>query len=98
MNPRRAQALAERQRGLVQRSGLLRDSLHVQLRGVHQPLAWADRAVAAWRWGLLHPQWVAGAGLVLVVLRPRRAVRWGWGLWWAWRRWQAVQAMLSQRG
>jgi hypothetical protein len=97
VNLRRAQALAERQRDLVSRSGQLRGDLRRDAVVVVQPLAWADRALSAWHWLQHHPQWAVGAGLVFAVLRPRRAWRLGWRAWWAWRRWQGLAALLASR-
>jgi phage gp46-like protein len=32
-----------------------------------------------------HPEWPIGAAVVVVLLKPRRALRWGMRLWWGWR-------------
>lgn len=38
-----------------------------------------------------HPQWLAGAALVLAALRPRRAWRWSKRGFIAWRLWRRLQ-------
>ena len=59
------------------------------------PLALADRVRAGWLWLRAHPQLPLAAAVVLVVLRPRRAWRWGLRLWWGWRSWQRMQRWLQ---
>ena len=55
------------------------------------PLAMTDLFAAS---VAAHPQAPLAAAVVLVVLRPRRAWRWGLRLWWGWRSWQRVQRWL----
>jgi hypothetical protein len=88
-------ALALRQQALLLRSAALRADLGRDLRRLQAPLALADRVRAGWQWLRAHPQVPLAAGLVLVVLRPRRAWRWGLRLWWGWRRWRRVQRWLQ---
>ena len=88
-------ALALRQQALLLRSAALRSDLGRDLRRLQAPLALADRVRAGWQWLRAHPQVPLAAGLVLVVLRPRRAWRWGLRLWWGWRRWRRVQRWLQ---
>jgi hypothetical protein len=90
----RLAALARRQQGLLLRSAALRSDLGHDLQRLQAPLALADRVRAGWLWLRAHPQAPLAAAVVLVVLRPRRAWRWGLRLWWGWRSWQRVQRWL----
>ena len=46
-------------------------------RVLQRPLALADRVHEAWRWLRAHPEAPLAALVVVAVLRPRRAWRWG---------------------
>ena len=49
-----------------------------------KPLAFADYGLAAFRYIKGHPAFLVGGGIVLTVLRPRRAGKWlrrGWVVW-----------------
>ena len=79
-----------RRQQLQQRSALLRSQLARETQVLQSPLALADRVGAGWRWLRAHPQWLGVAVLVLVVRRPRRAVRLASRLWVGWRLWQRL--------
>ncbi len=67
--------LRRRERLLLRSAGLRADwAEHVQ--GLRRPLQLADRARAAGSWLAQHPQWPIGAAIVLVLVRPSRALRW----------------------
>jgi len=91
----RGAALEHRQRLLLQRSAELRGALGRDLQRLQPPLALADRVRAAWQWLRAHPQVPLAAGVALLVLRPRRAWRWGQRLWWGWRQWRRLQQLLQ---
>lgn len=91
MSRQRAVALARRQQQLLGRSAELRGQLAHDARVWQPPLALADRVRAGARWLLAHPEVPLSAAAVLLLLRPRRALRWGWRLWSAWRLWQRLQ-------
>lgn len=76
------------------RSAELRLSLHLHARALETPLAIADEARAGARWLREHPEWPLGALATLLVLRPRRVLRWGGRLWWGWRMWHRAQRLL----
>lgn len=90
----RQAARARRQQALLLRSAMLRGDLARDLHRLQAPLALADRLRSGWQWLRAHPQAPLAAVAVLVVLRPRRAWRWGLRLWWGWRSWQRVQRWL----
>ncbi len=98
MNPRRAAVLARRQQSLLLRSAELRGQLARDAMVWQPPLALADRVHAGWRWLRAHPEGPLAAVAVLLVLRPRRALRWGWRLWSGWRLWQRLQRRLQPPG
>lgn len=95
-------ALALRQQRLQMRSEMLRAQITQQAGALEAPLAAADQVRAWARW--LHAQraWIAGAVVVVLVVRPRRAWRvamLGWRLWRVSRRmraWLAVAGILAR--
>ena len=98
MNAHRAAALARRQQLLLVRSSELRGQLARDARAWQPPLALADRVYAGWRWLRDHPEAPLAVAAVLVVMRPRRALRWGWRLWSGWRLWLRLQRRLQPHG
>lgn len=90
-----AARLAQRQQQLLLRSQRLRTEFGQELQRLQPPLRLADRVQAGWRWLRAHPELPLGATLAVVVLRPRRAWRWGLRLWWGWRSWQRLQRWLQ---
>ena len=97
-----ALALADRQRRLLARSAALRERFGSEMAQWQPPLALLDRTQAAagqsWRWLRAHPEVPAGAAVLLLVLRPRRAFSLaflGWRLgrraWKGWRLWQTLR-------
>lgn len=95
MNTLRSATLVRRQQQLLVRSTALRGELAREAMVWQPPLALADRVHAGWRWLRAHPEGPLAAALVLVVLRPRRALRWGWRVWAGWRLWQRLQGRLQ---
>jgi len=89
--------LAQRRERLLQRSAVLRVQLAQDGRALQAPLALADTVREGWHWLRRHPEWPAGAALLLVLLKPRRAWRWASRGWWAWRVWQRAQRLLAGR-
>lgn len=96
MSRARADALRQRQLHLLLRSDRLRQRLGEQAQVLQQPLAWADRAQAAWHWMRAHPGWPVAGVAVLLVLRPRRALHWGPRLIWAWKALRRVQGLMDR--
>jgi hypothetical protein len=96
MNRARELALARRQQRLIFRSAELRHRWAGAATPFRVPLATADRVVDAGRWVQAHPEALLAGAVVLVLLRPRRALRWGFRLWSGWRLWQRVQRMLHR--
>lgn len=101
-------SFAERHRRLLlQREGLrlrsaeLRSQLADEAQVLRTPLQLADQLRSGWQWLRAHPEWPLGALAALVLLRPRRALRWSSRLWWAWGLWQrgqrALQAAVAPR-
>lgn len=90
--------LAQRREQLLVRSAELRLRLAQDGRALEAPLAMADTVRTGWHWLRAHPEWPAGAALLLVLLKPRRALRWASRGWWAWRTWQRAQRLLAAAG
>jgi hypothetical protein len=85
------QAVLDARRGqLVARSQALRERLVQEALPLERPLALADRVRDGARWLVAHPQWIAGAVALPLLLRPRRVLGWALKLWWGWRLWRRV--------
>lgn len=78
------ESLLLRRQELITRSAQLRLELADQAQVIRRPLALTDRALTGLLWLTRHPQWPLGALLIVVILRPQRALRWGGRAWWAW--------------
>ena len=81
--------LAERRNQLIDRAAAQRSALAHNVEPLRARLALVDRGVNAVRYIRRHPALLAGAALLLVVLRPRHAVKWlqrGWLVWQVGRR------------
>ncbi len=93
MNEDRAFALALRQQQLLARSAELRARVAVEIAPLKQRLSTVDRVRSAvsrgWLWLRRHPEVPAGLALAVVVMRPKRALRWGWR--WGRRAWLGWQ-------
>ena len=87
--------LATRKQQLLIRSAELRVTMAHEARALEVPLAVADQVTTGIQWLRNHPQWPAGALVLLAVLRPRRVMNWGTRLWWGWRMWNKAQSWLS---
>jgi hypothetical protein len=80
-----------RQQRLLARSAELRLALGRQAQVMRAPLALADTARSGFDWLRRNPLVPLAALLVLVLLRPRRAMLWagyGWGWWKMFRQFQ----------
>lgn len=64
------------------------------LQGFAPAFAAADTANSIVRWLGRHPQWLAGAAAVVLVVRPRAAFRWLWRGYLAWRVLRRARAAL----
>jgi hypothetical protein len=75
MNPRRLELALRRQR-LQLLSADQREGLAEALGGLAPAFAAIERVREGVRSLLRHPEWLAGAAVVLVVARPRAVMRW----------------------
>lgn len=84
---------------LIERIATQRAILGRRVQPVHDVLDAADRTLAAVRTGThyvkSHPGMVASVAALLVVLKPRRAWRWGRRTFIAWRTWRALREQLQ---
>jgi hypothetical protein len=71
----RAERLAARRRRLVAQSQALRTELTLQLKPLSQSLATVDSGMRIFTRIRQHPEWIAGALIALVLLRPSRVAR-----------------------
>ena len=67
--------LLRRREQLQSRSAMLRHDWAQQVQVLRAPLRVADRARAATHWLAQHPEWPMSAALILVLLRPARALQ-----------------------
>jgi len=85
---RRLAAIEAKRARLLERAALEREQLAQTLQSWAQPLAFVDRCLAGVRFVISRPPLVAGATLVLALLRPRRTFKWArraFGLWQGYR-------------
>ena len=90
---RRLAAIEVRRALLLERVARERAQLAQTLQSWGPPLAFVDRCVLGVRFVVSRPPLLAGAALLLALLRPRGAVKWArraFGLWqgyrWLWRK------------
>ena len=91
----RQQALEASRLQLQQRSRDLRTRLGEDAVALQRPLALADAVRSGLRWMAAHPQWVAAAVVLPIILRPRRVLGWALKLWWGWRAWQRLRPLFA---
>lgn len=87
MNQHLAEIEAKRAR-LLERAARERADLAQTLQLWEQPLGFVDRCLEGVRFVIARPPLVAGATLLLVLLRPRSAIRWAqraFALWQSYR-------------
>lgn len=96
MSRQRRTALALRQQVLLLRSTELRARLVIDGAALQRPLAVVDRLHDGWRWLSAHPEVPIAAVVVVAVLRPRRAWRWGLRLWSGWLVLRRLQRQLQR--
>ncbi|MBI2316437.1 MAG: hypothetical protein HYY28_04330 [Betaproteobacteria bacterium] len=85
----------------MERAAVERERLAAQLAPWRARLGLIDRSATAARSVLAHPEWLAAAAVLILILRPRRALAWarrGLLLWRAWR-WtrQAAREILARK-
>ena len=86
-----------RQQILLARSQELRSTLADQTEVLKKPLAWIEQIRTGVTWLRHNPQWPLGALALVVLLRPRRAFRWGGRLWWGWQTFSRARSWLHSR-
>lgn len=90
--------LQVRREQLRLRSTELRLQVSAQAQVLAAPLAVADQARAGLRWLRAHPEGPLLVLALVVVVRPRRALRWAGRLWWGWGVWQRGRRWLATAG
>ena len=84
-----------RSRELRLRSATLRADLLARSGVLSPPLRMADQLVAGLHWLRAHPEWPVGGFALLVLLRPRRALRWAIRIGRGWRAWRRARRGLE---
>lgn len=95
MNPRLGAIEAKRAR-LIERAARERALVAQALQAWERPLGLIGRCLEAARRVLVHPPLVAGAALILVLLRPRRALKWVRRTLVVWRSYRWVTQKLAR--
>lgn len=87
--------LIQRQQQLLTRSAELRAAIRVESGQLEKPLAVIDKARQSIHWLTQHPEWPLGAGVALLILKPRRALAWTGRIWWAWKTVKRVKKLID---
>ncbi len=95
MSERRLTEIRARRERLLARAGAQREELALLLVPWQGPMRIADRGLAAAAHLRAHPELVVAAALVLLVVSPRRALRWGKRAYVAWRGYRWVVRALG---
>lgn len=95
MNSDRLELALKKQR-LQIASERLRSGFAQHAVGLMPAFTTVDHLAAAARWLRRHPQLVVAAGVALVVVRPRRAWRWGRRAFVGWQAWRKVRGFLQR--
>jgi len=77
--------LAERRATLIAKAENQRNALSQAAVPLRVPLALADRGLAGITYLKLHPEWLAGSAVVVLLLKPRRIFKWAQQGWLVWR-------------
>ncbi len=85
-----------RQQQLIMRSAQLRASIANQSQVLIKPLAFVDKVREGVQWLSRHPAWPVGAVLVLIMLKPRKAIVWAGRLWWGWQTYKRLQGRIGK--
>ena len=93
----RLAALALKKQRLLMRSADLRDRMSGHAEGLSPFFLAVDRLRAAGTAIARHPEWVAGAVVLLVVVRPRFVWRWMQRGFVGWRLWKSIRELLGLR-
>ena len=97
MTPRQLELALKRQR-LEWQGEAQRQDLQRHLQAFLPAFTAADRLRAGAQFLHAHPQWVAGAAVVVAILRPSKAWRWTKRGFFAWRLWKKLQDKLGAAG
>jgi hypothetical protein len=88
--------LLRRREQLQRRSLQLREDWSQQVQGLRAPLGLVDQARAGVHWLALHPEWPLGVALVVLVLRPGRALRWAGYAWQGYGLFRRAQRLMAR--
>jgi YqjK-like protein len=91
---RYAQIRARRER-LIAKADLQREEFAREVTVWQPAIGVLDRALAGYAWIRAHPEILVAAGAVLLVLRPRRTLRWSLRLYSVWQTYRRFSAKLS---
>ncbi len=94
----KAEALALKRERLLERSGQLRARWAGHAAAVAPALGAADAVSHSVRWLKANPQWLIGAGTLILVLKPRRTFRLARRTFFAWQGWLRLRPLLVERG
>jgi hypothetical protein len=87
--------LIRRREELRHRSARLRVEWRQQAEVLRRPLGLVDQARTATQWLARHPEWPLGAAVLIVLLRPSRALRWAGYAWQGYGVYRKVQKLMA---
>lgn len=76
-------------------SGRLREQATTYASGLAPAFAVAETVRAGWHWLKAHPAVPVAIAIVVVVVRPALAWRWGRRAWLGWKAWQRLRVRLD---
>ena len=89
--------LALKKQRLQIASDALRHDFGRHAAGLRPLFSGADLATEGVRWARRNPQIVVGAGVALLVARPKRAWRWARRAFFGWQAWRKLRQFLPHR-
>lgn len=90
--------LAVRRGELKARIAMQRDALGQHAQPLAGALAKVDRVIAGAEWLKQHPRAVGAAAAAFVIMRPKRAWRWGRRLLFVWQSWRSLRRRVTALG
>lgn len=76
--------IAEQRKRLIAEAAAQRATIADNIGAWRKPFFLADKGLQAMRYMKSHPAWLIGGGVALIMLKPRRVMKWlklGWASW-----------------
>jgi hypothetical protein len=92
----RLEQIRARRVRLIARAELQRDEIAREVEVWAPAIGVIDRGIAGYAWLRAHPGVLVAAGAVLLVLRPRRTLKWSLRLYSGWQTYRRLTALLAR--